>query len=152
MKYVILPPQDAPKKETVHHRPKTLGEMKLAFLNANNRKNWADDELIPEIPTSRVFTSRKKFVKALQEQNQLLRMRERERFTATLHTAPSRLEIGILASRAAALALMNAPSALTACEYFTRRVQLIDAFMEEELAQYVYDPEALDILKYISPI
>lgn len=151
MKYVILPPQTAPKQETVHHRPKTLGEMKMAFLNANNRKNWANEAVIPEIPPSRVFKSRKLFVKAQQEQTHLLKRRERERFVATLRTVPRRWEDAMVRSQAAAVALMHSRSPLLATEYFSQRCRMYDAFAEEELTQYVFDPAALDILKYISP-
>jgi hypothetical protein len=90
MKYVILPPQAVPKKETVHHRPKTLGEMKMAFLNANNRKDWADESVVvtEPPPPSATYKSRKKFVIALNEQKRLLMRRERDRFQETLHTVP----------------------------------------------------------------
>lgn len=41
---IILPPQQEPKRETVHYRPKNLQEQLLAFLNANNRKSFKEDE------------------------------------------------------------------------------------------------------------
>jgi hypothetical protein len=141
MKYVILPPQEVPKQETVHHRPKTLGEMKMAFLNANNRKDWADDEEFPEaiIPVSRVFESRKKFAKALKLQQQYLDNREHERFLATLHTVPTQFD-GILQSKCAAMALAFAKGPLGAAEYYSRRIELYNAIQDEEETQYIVDP------------
>jgi hypothetical protein len=151
MKYVILPPQAVPKKETVHHRPKTLGEMKMAFLNANNRKDWADESVVvtEPPPPSATFKSRKKFVIALNEKKRLLMRRERDRFQETLHTVPESFEDALIKSQSAALALMRSPSALLATEYFTQRSRMYDAFVKKELAQYIVSPEIEEFVKLL---
>lgn len=38
-----LPPQQQPKQLTAHYTIKTLGEHAMAFLNANNKTSWAED-------------------------------------------------------------------------------------------------------------
>lgn len=153
MKYVILPPQASPKQETVHHRPKTLGEMKLAFLNANNRKDWADDQVEPTVlvPPSRAFTSRKKFVIALNEQKRLLMRRERDRFLETLHTVPSIVDIWRrdtgLDSRSAASLLMHATSPLQFAEYFARRTELqLKTMRIIEADTFVNSPDISEVI------
>jgi hypothetical protein len=79
MKFILLAPQPAPKLETAHYRPKTLGEMQAAFLNANNKKSWADEEHFPEIPVSRVFRSIWQARNALRKQAKLLAKRDKAR-------------------------------------------------------------------------
>lgn len=151
MKYVILSPQPIPKQETAHHRPRTLGEMKLAFLNANNRKAWADDEVFPEriVPMARSFMSPREFSKALKEQKLLLAKREKQRFHRDLHTVPDRLSSLNLDLHEVAVALMRSPNALLAAEYFTLRNKMYDQFFEEDLKNFVYDPAITEFVELL---
>lgn len=93
MKFILLSPQPAPKQETAHYRPKTLGEMKVAFLNANNPKNWMEDEIYPDVVLApprkpRVFKTPKQVKRAMAKQQELLAKRAKQRFFDGLHTTP----------------------------------------------------------------
>jgi hypothetical protein len=78
MKFVQLPMKSIPKQLTAKHRPASLGEMRQAFLNANNKKSWAEDDEYPDRPPRRpfMFTTRKQVKNALRRQKQILAVRE----------------------------------------------------------------------------
>lgn len=92
MKFIQLPMKPLPRQLTANQRPSDLGEMKRAFLNANNRRSWAEDEEYPEPQvrgTGWNFTSYRMVKEAIRWQQRSLKKKERRHW---LETLPAKLQ------------------------------------------------------------
>jgi len=154
MKFILLAPSPEPKHETAHYRPKTLGEHKLAFLNANNAHGWAQDEVPAEVMQRR-FKSWKQAYKALRAQKLHMRRVDRQqelqnkqrRMWRTLDALVGADLNTLLGSQLASRCLSQSQLTLAAADYFERRCELLQLLHQKEIDEtYVY---SIDIEDYL---